>query len=86
MALAINARDRNLISVIQSLLDRIRKLERPVTLRLGGIGGQINGNGFTLALDANGNLLATSDSGCSTVLAYQVCADPTTTSQDDSLI
>lgn len=69
MALGSNFRDRDLNQLLQSILDRIRRLERPVTIRLGGIGGQINGNGFTLGLDVDGNLVATSDNGTTTILA-----------------
>lgn len=67
----VQTRDKSDASVIRVLLDRIIRLERRNTLRVGGIGGAIGGNGFTLTIDVNGNLVAVSDSGTTTILAPQ---------------
>lgn len=70
MVAGIRARDNSLEQVLRSLYDRIRRLERPVTLRLGGVGGVIGGKGWNIGLDpANGNLIAISDDGTTTTLA-----------------
>lgn len=62
-------RDRSLQAVLRNIYYRIAKLERPVTLRLGGIGGAIGGQGYTISVNTSGQLIATSDSGTVTILA-----------------
>lgn len=71
MAIGINTRNRDLESVLQSMLDRIESLERAQSLRVGPIGGALSSSqGFTISVDiATGKLKVTSDAGTVTFLA-----------------
>src|SRR5690348_14189454 len=70
MANGINARNlRTELHIIAILIDRIKRLERPNSIHIGGVGGAIGGVGYTLSVDASGQLVATSDAGTVTVLA-----------------
>lgn len=70
MASGINSRDRTLPEVLRSLLDRVRRLERPVSIHLGGIGGAVGPvGGYTISVDSAGQLIATSDGGTTTIIA-----------------
>lgn len=62
-------RDRTLQALLRSIYNRLNRLERPVTLRLGGVGGAVGGMGYTLSVNSSQELVATSDSGTVTVLA-----------------
>lgn len=74
MAGGINTRDRSLDRILRAVYDRIRRLERPISIHLGPIGGTV-GNptsaGFTISVDSSNRLVATSDSGTITILALQ---------------
>ncbi len=71
MATGFNQRDRDLISALNSLLDRIQKLENPQSFHIGPIGGNLStSQGYMISVDvATGKLIATSDAGTVTVLA-----------------
>lgn len=71
MAVGINARSRELTDVFQNILDRLRRLESPKTIRLGPIGGPNGGAtpGWTFSVDHDGNLVATPDGGVGTIIA-----------------
>lgn len=72
MAVGINQNNKDLEDVIQDLLRRIAKLEKPITIHVGPVGGIIIGGtgGWTLSVDTTGNLVATRDDGAGpTVLA-----------------
>ncbi len=72
IATGFNQRDTTLIDVLNSLLDRIQKLENPQSFHIGPIGGNLSASqGYMVSVDpSNGNLIATSDSGTSvTILA-----------------
>lgn len=71
MATGLTSRDRSLETVLRAIYLRLRRLESPKTIHLGGAGGTVGGKGFTLSLDSNGNLVATSDSGTATTIALQ---------------
>lgn len=71
MAIGTRAREREVESVLRQLLNRIRRLERPTSIHLGGIGGGIGGQGFTLTVNQAGDLVAISDSGTTTIIANQ---------------
>lgn len=65
MAAGINNRDRDLTDVFIAILDRLDRLERPISIHLGGAG-----TGFTISVNAAGQLVATSDLNATvTVLA-----------------
>lgn len=69
MANGINARDRTLDAILRTIFDRLRAVERPKSLHIGTPGGQAGGAGWTIGVDADGNLVAVSDSGTRVVLA-----------------
>lgn len=69
MANGINARDRTLADVLKTLVDRVRKLEKPNSIHIGGVGASIGANtGYTISVNDSGQLVSTSDSGTVTVL------------------
>lgn len=66
MAIGINSRDRDLANVLQSILNRLTALEHPNSLRIGPTPGITpiapgDNTGFTLSVNASGQLVATSD-------------------------
>lgn len=72
MAGGINTRDRSLDRILRTVYDRIRRLERPVSIHLGPIGGVIGNptsEGWTISVDSSNQLIATSDSGVIKILA-----------------
>lgn len=69
MAAGLTARERDIGKILNSLFDRIRRLERPSQLRVGGVGGAVGGHGWTISVNSTGQLVATSDSGTKVVLA-----------------
>lgn len=74
MAGGINTRDRSLDRILRAVYDRIRRLERPISIHLGPIGGVVGdptSAGFTISVDSSNRLIATSDSGTITILAPQ---------------
>lgn len=69
MAAGLTARERDLSRLLNGLFDRIRRLERPVSIRIGGAGGAIGGKAWTLSVDSDGNLVATNDEGTKRIIA-----------------
>lgn len=75
MAVGANSNPADNTAVLQSILDRLAKLERPISTHIGPVGGSLTGSAtiggwtFSVASDGSGNLLATSDSGTQVVLA-----------------
>lgn len=69
MANGINSRDKTLVGVVVSLLDRVRRLERPTSIHIGGIGASIGAvTGYTISVNGSGQLISTSDGGTVTVI------------------
>lgn len=69
MANGINARALTLPDLIKNLVDRVRKLEKPNSIHIGGVGASIGANtGYTLSVNDSGQLVSTSDSGTVTVI------------------
>lgn len=66
MTNAANRRETTFDGLLRSIFERLRRLERPSTIHLGGAG-----NGWTLSSDVNGNLVATSDTGTATTIALK---------------
>lgn len=66
MARGIQNRDFTLDTVLKGIYERLRRLERPSKIHLGGAG-----NGFSITTDVDGNLVAVSDSGTRTIIAVQ---------------
>lgn len=69
MASGQNARERDLSRLLNSMFERIRRLERPASVRVGGAGGAVGGYGWTIGVNSSGQLVATNDSGRRVVLA-----------------
>lgn len=71
MATGILSRDRALGDLLQSIINRIAKLEQPKVIHVGPIGGVVSPlvPGYTLSINAAGQLIATSDNGTVTLLA-----------------
>lgn len=69
MASGINSRDTTLPQVLRSIFDRLARVERPATLHIGPISISGSTPGFTLSVNSDGNLVATSDAGTVTIVA-----------------
>lgn len=69
MANGVNARNLSTTEVFRQLFKRLERLERPNSIHIGGVGGALGGQGYTLSVNAAGQLTATSDSGTVTILA-----------------
>lgn len=70
MAAGFNRRDRDLGDILQSIMNRLTKVEKPITIHIGPLGGAIGTTpGYTLSVNAAGQLIATSDNGLATVIA-----------------
>jgi hypothetical protein len=70
MAAGFNARDRDLGDILQSILNRLTKVEKPISIHVGPIGGAIGTTpGYTLSVNAAGQLIATSDNGTVSIVA-----------------
>ncbi len=69
MANGIGSKPKTVSEILTSLLDRVRRLERPTSIRIGGIGGAIGGVGYTISINDIGQMIATSDNGTITVIA-----------------
>lgn len=65
MAAGINSRVSDLTAVLRNVIDRLRRLESPKTLRLGpaGSSGGSSTPGWTFSVDVDGNLIVTPDGG-----------------------
>lgn len=69
MANGINARDKTLGDVLKTIFDRLRRLEQPTSIHIGGIGGSIGAiTGYTISVNDAGQLVSTSDGGTVTVI------------------
>lgn len=70
MAAGFNSRDRDFGEILQSILNRLSRLEKPISTHVGPIGGAIGATpGYTISVNAAGQLIATSDNGTITVIA-----------------
>ncbi len=70
MAAGFNARDRELGEILQSILARLDRAEKPISVHIGPIGGAIGATpGYTLSVNILGQLIATSDNNTVTVVA-----------------
>jgi hypothetical protein len=70
MAAGFNRRDLGIQGVLNSIIDRLRRVEHPTSIHLGPIGG-ITGSptqGYTISVNAAGQLVATSDLGTVTII------------------
>lgn len=69
MANGINSRDKTLGDVLKTVFDRLRRLEQPTSIHIGGIGGAIGAiTGYTISVNDTGQLISTSDGGTVTII------------------